>query len=165
MRSRPTLDALNHMGQRLLVDSLDRLPLLRKARAQVNLRYSQSLKELHAQQPRLDKLLDSARRHTEAQPVLLQQPMQQALDWADQLQDRVEQQLSVSPVGPQNPWLGSVNKRLTGLSNSYQPTVYTSPAARHLPRPRTLYTQWQDYRETLGRQLSQSMGLMPRTAE
>ncbi|MEY2862543.1 MAG: hypothetical protein RLY58_250 [Pseudomonadota bacterium] len=80
-------------------------------------------------QRRLDELLDTARRHSEAQSPRIHEPLEQAIDWFDDLQSRLAAQLIPTIVARQSPWCGSVDKRLKGLAKT--------PAAPALT-PRTL---------------------------
>lgn len=91
-------------------------------------------------QRRLDELLDTARRHSEAQPALIHEPLDQAIDWFDDLQSRLAAQLIPTIVARQSPWCGSVDKRLKGLAKPLQPSTLT---ARTLQQNMTalLYSQ------------------------
>ncbi|MFA9203354.1 MAG: hypothetical protein ACEQSD_05090 [Flavobacteriales bacterium] len=89
---------------------------VRKVRARVRQELEQHRDIITESQSRLDKLIDSARRHSEAQPALIHEPLEQAIDWFDQLQEKVGDQLAPSSISHQSPWCGSVDKRLRGLA-------------------------------------------------
>lgn len=89
---------------------------VRKVRARVRQELEQHRDIIVESQSRLDQLIESARRHSEAQPALIHDPLEQAIDWFDQLQEKVGYQLAPNIVARQSPWCGSVDKRLRGLA-------------------------------------------------
>ena len=95
---------------------LSSLAPVRKVRARVRQELEQHREIIVESQSRLDRLIDSARRHSEAQPALIHEPLEQAIDWFDQLQEKVGEQLAPHVVTQQSPWCGSLEKRLRGLA-------------------------------------------------
>lgn len=95
---------------------LSSLAPVRKVRERVRQELDQHRDMIVEGQSRIDKLIESARRHSEAQPALIHEPLEQAIDWFDQLQEKVGEQLAPNIVARQSPWCGSVDKRLRGLA-------------------------------------------------
>ncbi|MEC7121329.1 MAG: hypothetical protein VXW65_15695 [Pseudomonadota bacterium] len=115
---------------------LTRLSPVRKVRERVRHELDQHRDRIVEGQHKIDQFIDSARRHSEAQPALIHQPLEQAIDWFDQLQERVGEQLAPNIVARQSPWCGSVDKRLRGLAPPAQPSPQTLT-------PKSIQQGWQ----------------------
>lgn len=89
---------------------------VRKVKERVRQELEQHRDRIIESQSKIDQLLESARRHSEAQPALIHEPLEQAIDWLDDLQAKVGEQLAPNDVAKQSPWCGSVDKRLKGLA-------------------------------------------------
>jgi hypothetical protein len=92
-----------------------------RVRQELDHQIDQHREQITQGQRRLDELLDSARRHSEAQPALIHEPLEQAIDWFDDLQSRLASQLVPTIIARQSPWCGSVDKRLKGLVSFPEP--------------------------------------------
>lgn len=104
-----------------ITQPLGDLGSVRKVRARVRQELEQQLEQHRDQivegQSRIDQFLETARRHSQAQPVFIHEPLEQAIDWIDDFQHKVGEQLSPSwGAALHSPWCGSVDKRLKGLA-------------------------------------------------
>jgi len=110
---------------------------VRKVRARVRQELDQHRDRIVEGQSRLDQLIESARRHSEAQPALIHDPLEQAIDWFDQLQEKVGDQLAPNMLSQQSPWSGSLDKRLRGLAP-------VAPSQQRQPlTPKAIQQGWQ----------------------